>query len=79
MLRNINNRRFLALQMKVFYAEAQAVLDAASVALSGQARCRIATLQENLKQRRSLAHTMMEAYQQGSSIIDILQQGIQQY
>ena len=61
---------------EAIYVQAQAVLDAVSDVMStAEERDRLAVLQAKLKQRRSPAHQMIEAYQQGEAIVDILQRG----
>ncbi len=61
---------------EAIYAQAQVVLNAVSDVMStDQERDRLAGLQAKLKQRYSPAHSMIEAYQQGGAIVDILQQG----
>ncbi|MEM9089713.1 MAG: glutamate--cysteine ligase [Cyanobacteria bacterium P01_F01_bin.53] len=61
---------------EAIYAQTQVVLNAVSDVMStDQERDRLAVLQAKLKQRYSPAHQMIEAYQQGEAIVDILQQG----
>ena len=61
---------------ETIYDQAQAILAAVSQAeLEAQERDRLAQLQEKLTQRHSPANEMIEAYRQGESIVDILQQG----
>lgn len=57
------------------YTQATAVLNAVRRVLSSHECDRLVRLRNSLEQRRSPANKMIEAYQQGASIVDILQQG----
>ena len=64
---------------ETIYTQAQAILDTVSkVELDAGERDRLNKLRERLNQRYSPANKMIEAYRQGASIVDILQQGYTQ-
>ncbi|MEL6813879.1 MAG: glutamate--cysteine ligase [Cyanobacteria bacterium J06598_3] len=69
----------LGFQNSSIYAQADTVLTAVEAVMSApQARDRLAPLRESLNQRHSPADSMIQAYQQGMPITQVLQQGYTQ-